>query len=189
MINKILFPSQEKDEQIIFVIRKHWFHYFVFGVISVLISIPIITVIVYWFLYPDTINTLVGNIIILVLSAYLLSIMAMVLIGIVNYYLDIFIITDRRIVSLNQISLFRRKISEVNLRQIQDVSASVEGFIKTMLHYGDVYVQTAGERENFIFSTIPHPHTVSKKITELCQRPAKKTDTQNTLEDSEGGNL
>src|SRR3989344_5019512 len=36
--------------------------------------------------------------------------------------------------------------------------------------YDTLYIQTAGERERFIFEHIPHPVHVSKRILELAQK-------------------
>jgi len=94
----------------------------------------------------------------------------LLLYGFVNYYLDIYIVTNKRIVSINQNGFFRREIAELHLHQVQDVEAKVEGFYQTMLHFGTIYIQTAGERENFVFQDVPHPYTLAKKIVELHEQ-------------------
>lgn len=94
-------------------------------------------------------------------------ILALLMYGFVDFYLDVYIITDRRIVDIAQNGLFKREIAELNLRQIQDVNATVNGFASTLLHFGDVQIQTAAEMPNFIFRSIPHPYEVSKKILDL----------------------
>ncbi len=167
MIKKVLFPGQEQDEKIISVIRKHWFNYLIFFIFAVIMMIPIVVVLVYWFLNPDIFIASLRSIMILIISAYILSSLAILLIGIVDYYLDIYILTDKRIVDINQVGLFNRQISEVHLHQIQDVNAKVQGFFETIFHFGDVNIQTAGEQSNFIFSTVPHPYTIAKRILEL----------------------
>lgn len=165
-----LFPSQTKEERVFLLIRKHWFVYVVFGLVFLLMVIPLIAVIIYWSLNYLTISTLTGNIIIAGISAYLLSMLGVQLYGFVDYYLDVDIVTDRRIIDIDQNGLFKRKISELHLHQVQDVEAKVEGIAGTLLHFGDIFIQTAGERENFIFRSIPHPYTIAKQIVNLNEQ-------------------
>jgi uncharacterized membrane protein YdbT with pleckstrin-like domain len=100
-------------------------------------------------------------------------------------------VTDRRIVDIEQDGLFHRKISELSLDEIQDVSARVNGPFATLFHYGDVLIQTAGTLPNFIFTAVPHPYRVSKEIADLhdqIERGENKISTgrwidQNEIED------
>ena len=93
--------------------------------------------------------------------------LGLMLYGFVNYYLDVYIVTNKRIVDIKQNGFFRREIAELHLHQVQDVEARVEGFFKTLMHFGTIYIQTAGERENFVFEDVPHPYTLAKQIVEL----------------------
>lgn len=165
-----LFPTQTKQERVFLLIRKHWFVYMPFGLLFILMILPVVAVMVYWSFNFETITTLNGNIIIVGASAYLLSLLGVQLFGFVDYYLDVDIVTDRRLIDIDQNGLFKRKISELYLHQVQDVEAKVEGIAATLLHFGDVYIQTAGERENFIFRSIPHPYTVAKQIVNLHEQ-------------------
>jgi len=165
-----LFPTQTKQERVFLLIRKHWFVYVPFVLLFILMILPVVAVMVYWSFNFETITTLNGNIIIVGASAYLLSLLGVQLFGFVDYYLDVDIVTDRRLIDIDQNGLFKRKISELYLHQVQDVEAKVEGIAATLLHFGDVYIQTAGERENFIFRSIPHPYTVAKQIVNLHEQ-------------------
>lgn len=83
--------------------------------------------------------------------------------GFIDYYLDVYIITNERIVNIEQNGFFKREISELHLHQIQDVSAKVNGFLPTIMHYGDVFIQTAAERENFVFANLSQIHIECQK--------------------------
>ena len=171
IINKF-FPSQEKEERIFLLIRKHWFNYVLFIFIAVLMIAPVIAFFIYaTFINPDIIaseTVYIGSV--LFIGVYLLLLIGLELYGIVDFYLDVYIVTDKRIVDIRQDGLFKRQISELHLRQVQDVNANVQGFFQTLLHFGDVHIQTAGERENFVFQSIPHPYSVAKEIVNLHQR-------------------
>ena len=164
---KKLFPAQEKSELVLDIIRRHWFVYLPFLFLATVMLIPIMIGVYLWFNGTVVIAPGWENIIILATSIYLLLIQALMIYGFVDYYLDVYIVTDRRIVDISQNGFFKRSISELNLRQIQDVSANVSGFASTLLHFGDVHIQTAAERPNFSFLGVPHPYEVSKKILDL----------------------
>jgi hypothetical protein len=88
--------------------------------------------------------------------------------------LDIYIVTDQRIVDISQEGFFKRQISELHLHQVQDVNASVIGIWGTLLHFGDIHIQTAAERENFVFRSVPHSYTVAKQIITLHEAHMEK---------------
>ncbi|HOX41469.1 MAG TPA: PH domain-containing protein [bacterium] len=168
--SKKLFPSQTQGERVFLLLRKHWFNYIVFAFLDLLALIPTIGVVYYWTQNYNTIlpETEIG--LVIGLAVFWLIILGIQLYGFVDYYLDVDIVTDQRIVDITQNGLFRRNISELHLHQVQDVSAHVDGVFQTLLHFGDVLIQTAGERENFVFRAIPHPYRIAKQILDLHQQ-------------------
>jgi len=162
-----LFPSQEKEEKVFLLIRKHWFNYVPFVLIGLFMLIPVALAAYYLIFYGQSLGLEVRLTIIMLVSAYLLTTLGLQLYGFVSYYLDVYIVTDRRIVDIEQAGFFHRQISELHLRQVQDVNAKINGIFPTLLHYGDVIIQTAGERENFQFFSIPNPYLISKRIINL----------------------
>ncbi len=93
-----------------------------------------------------------------------------------DYYLDIWIITSERIVNIEQKNLFARKISAFRLNRVQDVTADVKGVLPTLFHYGDVHIQTAGAKQEFIFKQIGDPYTITKIIIKLVNWKKKTID-------------
>jgi hypothetical protein len=90
------------------------------------------------------------------------------------YYLNIQIITNERIVDITQRSLIHHTTSELHLSRIEDVTAEVSGVFGTLLDYGHVYVQTAGETERFIFHQVPNPQALVKLILDLYEQLPKE---------------
>lgn len=91
----------------------------------------------------------------------------------IDYWLDVCIVTDKRILDIEQQGLFSRTVSELRLFRVQDVTAEIKGFWKTMFNYGDVFIQTAAEKERFEFIGIPHPNEVAKMILDLAEEDRK----------------
>ncbi len=87
----------------------------------------------------------------------------------IDYYLDMWIVTSRRIINIEQSGLFHRTISELRLYRVQDVTASINGLWATIFNYGEVEIQTSGEKSRFIFEQVRSSSTVSKTILELAE--------------------
>ncbi|MEI6144248.1 MAG: PH domain-containing protein [Candidatus Berkelbacteria bacterium] len=161
------FPSQVSGERVFLLIRRHWIVFATIIFFVVVLLIPVLVLIIYWVSNPDVFSGPIGNFAIIIGGSYTLTALGLLLYGFVNYYLDVYIVTNKRIVDIKQKGFFSREIAELHLHQIQDVEAEVEGFLQTLIHFGSIHIQTAGERENFIFEDVPHPYTLAKQIIEL----------------------
>ena len=80
------------------------------------------------------------------------------------YLLDIWIVTDHRVIDSEQHGFFSRTVSELSLSKIQDISVAVRGAIPTFLDFGTLEVQTAAAARKFIFKQIPHPNQIKDEI-------------------------
>ena len=83
--------------------------------------------------------------------------------------LDTWIITNERIINIEQEGLFNRTASELDLAAVQDTTAEIRGILQTLFTYGQVYVQTAGEKGRFHFKNIDNPEHVKELITRLVE--------------------
>jgi len=83
------------------------------------------------------------------------------------YTLDVWIVTDKRIIDSTQHGFFNRIVSELHISRIQDVSVDVHGVIETFLKFGNLQIQTAGTEEKFKFMQIPNPGKVKDEIAKL----------------------
>lgn len=85
-----------------------------------------------------------------------------------NYELDIFVVTDSRIIWLHQLSFLDRTISECNLWQVQEVQASTKWLLSNLLNYWRLTIQTAGNASNFFKPYSPDVINVSREITNIA---------------------
>lgn len=168
-------PNRLKDEKIILLIRRHPFVIFI--KIAVWSFVAIVPFIFYQFFGQILINflplELVGPISVLFISLYYLYIWLFAFFTFVDYYLDVWIVTNSRIIDIEQKGLFNRVVSEQKLYRVQDVTSEIKGFFSTFLNFGNVYVQTAGEQSRFIFKQVPRPSVVAKKITQIAEESKK----------------
>jgi len=82
----------------------------------------------------------------------------------IDYYLDVWILTDERIVQFKQNSLFNRQTAGFDLATIQDVASRQQGVVGTFFNYGTIFVQTAATTELFKFTYIPKPFDIKRLV-------------------------
>lgn len=164
----------EPNEKLIGRIQKHWFLFAVQCAVYALLAFAPLIALQY---FPWT-GSFPGNH--TTLGAFLWSVWLLVLwIGLfiswTNYYLDILIITTKRLIYINQIGLFSRRVSISRLDRIQDATGEIHGLIPTLLDYGSVTIQTAAEEQAFVIHDVPNPAHIKSMIL-LAQEEAKKTE-------------
>ena len=82
-------------------------------------------------------------------------------------YFDVWYVTDRHIIAVNQKDMFERDQAFMELTKIQDVSFEKNGFIATFLGYGKLKVQTAGSDQQFVIEDVHDVEAVAHRIMEL----------------------
>lgn len=168
---KFHFSGQKPNEQVILVVRRHWFNileqfFIVFLMILLLIGS--------WFILPVFFPTIITSSL-NVLFNFLRNLFGMFIwitfsLIWIDYYLDVWIITNKRVVNIEQKGLFNRQVSELNLARIQDITTEVTGIIPTMLNYGDVFIQTAAETERFVFHQVPDPYGIKDTLMNMQKK-------------------
>ena len=169
-------PNQLSGERVIKIIRKDLF-ILVKKILFAMLLI-ILPIIFFYIMVKSKPELLTGEIsyalIVLGTSAYYLFVWLFFFFSFIDYYLDVWIITSDRILDIQQHGFFSRVIAEQKLFRIQDVTSEVHGIIPTLLHYGDVHVQTAGTRQRFHFREVPFPDQVRDMIIKLVQKKRAK---------------
>jgi uncharacterized membrane protein YdbT with pleckstrin-like domain len=82
-------------------------------------------------------------------------------------YFDVWYVTDRHIIAVDQKDMFVRNESFMELGKIQDVSFEKNGFIATFFGYGKLKVQTAGSDQEFVIEDVHDVEAVAHRIMEL----------------------
>lgn len=81
-----------------------------------------------------------------------------------RYFLTVWIITNFRIVYIQQYGLFSRQVSSFLLLRVQDVTTDIHGIFATLIGFGKLRVDTAGHDEEFVMHGIAHPQEVRDLI-------------------------
>lgn len=90
------------------------------------------------------------------------------------WYFNVYLITNERVIDVDWYSVVVRRVSSAPLSKLQDASAQQVGVFAGMFDFGDVFVQTAAEQENFEFKGVPYPQLVAKVLNQLMQKEEKK---------------
>lgn len=169
------FKGRRDNEEIIILVRRHWLT-LIFSLLPMLLFL--IGIIFLHFLgnqldnfFQITIDSAFRG----VIESFLFMIFWLILFIIwIDYYLDVWIVTNQRIVNIEQLGLFRRRVSEMEHNKIQDVTSKVRGVFPTLFKYGYVYIQTAGTTERFVFKQVPKPVKIRNIIMQLQKRAIKE---------------
>jgi membrane protein YdbS with pleckstrin-like domain len=159
------------NEQIVLIVRKHWIA--IFGQIIALVVvaiIPLIILLVLPVIVPNFPGWQAGHLLYLYTLAYAILLMVSwvtFFFAWTEYHLDIWVVTTHRIFIVEQHSMFYREISSLTLDKIQDLTIDITGFIPTMLKFGKIHVETAGEHKNFSFSNAKNPEDIKIAINSI----------------------
>lgn len=162
------FEGKKEEETVILFLHRHWF--VLANKVAALVAlslIPILLLVVFGqFILANNLIPLFT----FLWSAYLMGLWFFLFYSLTMYTLDYWIVTNERIMDNIQHGFFNRRISELSIHMIQDISVRLVGFIPTFLNFGNVEVQTAAEHRNFFFETVPKPQLVKDKIMEIIER-------------------
>lgn len=161
---------QKSYEKVVFVLRRHPVTFIPPTIMFlVLVSVPVAVFFLISTLYPGFVETSVlFPLSVLLGSTYLLAIVLIYFTVFIEWYLDIWIVTNDRVLDVEQLNLFSRTISELDLFRIQDVTTNVKGFFSTMFNYGDVEIKTASQNIDIVFHQVPDPNHVRQEILRLA---------------------
>lgn len=171
MINLSLIAHQKDYEKLVFLLRRHWIILAGHCLMFLLELVLPITVVVALspVLSGFLVHAIIGPALLLLASTYLLAITLLFFHNFVDYYLDVWIVTNERLINVEQRGFFSRTIAELRYYRVQDVASEVHGMLPTLFHYGNVTVQTAGTQPRFTMKQVPNAHDVARRIHILLE--------------------
>jgi len=169
MFHKGVVPNQEEQENLILFLRRDLFILFkstlMYGGLM-LAPIGVWLILRRVGIHFGEVSSIIST---LVLFSYYLITLVLFYRSFLDYYLDIWIVTNKRIINIEQQDLFHRTIAEVRISRVQDVTSESKGFFPTFFDYGEVFVQSAGETPRITFEEVPKPQYVAKVIGDLVR--------------------
>jgi uncharacterized membrane protein YdbT with pleckstrin-like domain len=161
----------DENEQLIAEIRKHPFGLFIVYITGFAITMAVSLV---FFLVPILLSannsgftsearaiqpymTLLG--LILVIGCLIGT-----GIGAYLYISNVILVTSEKLAQVLYKSIFNRKISQLSIGDVQDVTVNQVGLTARLFNYGTIIIETAGEQDNYDFTYVPDPYKKSKLI-------------------------
>lgn len=159
------FAGQRESEIIALILLKHWY-------IVVAPILKALLIIVLSFALPLWLH-LTGWIFSYKFTAVLYYFWLVFWVGYIvyaylNWYRNRSIFTNERIVNVDQRGLFNRRVSEVELDKVQNITYAVKGVFATMLNFGTIIIHTVGAGE-LTLTHMADPASIQKEITQLIK--------------------
>ena len=175
----------EPDEDIILILRKHYFVLIPF--VSLILIASILPLILYFSLINDflpiskefipKIQNVFETWKVFGYSVWLLILWVIFFIEWTDYYLDFWVITNKRIIDAEQKGFFNREVISFRYEQIQDITVETKGVVGTFFKFGTLHIQTAGEKKDIIIYDADKPEEARSLILKLQER-SRATNTQ-----------
>ncbi len=166
--NKIQFEGEDRDEEVLYVFRQ-----------SVIVNLGWTLVSIGLFAAPIFINTFLFDLskenpgaigfgfIFTVNTFWYLFSFGFTFERFLNWFFNVYIITNKRIVDMDFNNILHKKISEAPLRNIEDITYDTKGSLQTIFDYGNVHIQTAAETREFEFENVAKPGKIQDILSDL----------------------
>jgi len=116
--------------------------------------------------FPQILQIRLNFLLIFIFSLFLPIIWVLIFYLVTQYYLTYWVITNKRIISKRLVSLFNVREETISLDKIQDLTVFVKGILPSIYHFGDLKIETAGEKGQFLLDQIEDPEIVKQIIFE-----------------------
>jgi hypothetical protein len=166
----IRFETQEAQETVVLFLRQHivvnvpWIILALLMIIAPTVIFPFLFHIIHF-----TVQIPMGYIIVATIWWYVAT-FGFVVAKFLGWFINIYIVTNERVVDIDFYYLLNKHFSEAELNKIQDISYSTKGIFAALFNYGDVQIETAGEAPNLLFEKIPYPEHVLETIRDLLEK-------------------
>lgn len=166
---KLEFETQNPNERVYIMLRRHSITnlgWIITGILSAIAPFFVLIGFSYFNVDLAQFGVKAGYIAVAVLLWYLL-IFSTNFMKFLDWYFNMYVITNERILDFDFNPFAYHKISEAGLENIEDATQETIGFFPMLFNYGDVYIQTAAERREFDFHAVPNPSWLRDKIMDL----------------------
>ena len=160
-------------EQVERVIRRHWIVFILVVVYAIgWLLLTLILFSLFWF----TALVWLGMIVFWLFYSMFLYITWL------NHELDLIVITNNRVVVVEQKSFLDRDVGECTLDKIQEAGVRTKGLFANLLDYGTLTLKTAGSTTNFDMTFCPKPMACSRYINNIVDGYRDDHSFKNTEE-------
>jgi hypothetical protein len=171
IFQKIFFHSHlDEGERLFFVVHKHYIE--VAHAIGVFLLLGVVFPFFLWFFF---------NIPFPFLFLLFLGMSIWLLYHLVDWYFDVWILTNYSILQVDWQGFFNRTSSRIDYGDIKEVTYSINGFVPTMLDFGQITILTVSGG-SFTLPNVAFPKKIEMVIRDYRSKYARSqrfSDTEN----------
>lgn len=161
----VRYKEQDEDEEIILFLRRHLITNLPWLVLTfILVFAPLLFII-----FRDSLpfSFLPARFFLVLTLIYYLALFNYAFINFITWYFNISIATNKRVIDIDYSDIVYYNIASTTLDSIEDVSCTQSGFFHSLFNFGDIVIQTAGEKAHFDFDGVPQPEHALNIIENL----------------------
>ena len=166
---KIKFASQEKDEEVLLLIRRHPITNLPWALAFVLMIFALPAARHFQWLAP-----LPSNFQMVVAFAWLALALAIFWGGFLSWFFNVNIVSNKRVIDIDFYNLIYREVTDAEVEKIQDVTHKMGGIFGLIFNYGDVVIQTAGAKPEIEFLKVPRPAQIAAVLRQIREEAEKE---------------
>jgi len=156
----IKLDNLRKWEEVKLVLRRHWIVFVILWLHAIFWLIVNIGLhLIFWFQLWVSIFSLI----------YLMWFIVFMYIEWINHELDMYVVTNNRIIWIEQIGFLNREVSQCALNDVQEVNSKTKWFFANMFNYWDLTIQTAWNASNFKMEFVPDSLWASRKVLNIVE--------------------
>jgi hypothetical protein len=169
--DKIRFIEQEENENIELFLRQHgitnvpWIFFSLLAIIA-----PVLVVQLDANFSLHLFDKVPNLILVDSLVLWYMLILAYAFEKFLYWYYNIYIVTNFHLVDVDFISLLKRVITEIEIKDIESVRTDVSGIIRPLFNFGNVEIETAAKDQSSVFEAVPKPDIVADRIEDFRQK-------------------
>lgn len=134
------------DESPVLIVRKHWLilaRDTIGTIVGGLLPAAILTGISTAGLMPKELLVYIPILTLIIALWTLVAWLALTILW-TNYYLDVWVVTSKRVMNIEQIDLFNRRVVSWRAEDIREINVHIENVVQTFFNYGSIEIETAG---------------------------------------------
>lgn len=167
---KVTFATQNEGEEILIFLRRHWLTNIGWVVNAALYAVlPWLFVVILEFFSLSVYRFLGIKLVTAILLIYYAYLFGYMLRRLIQWYFNIYIVTDQRIMEFDFQNFSNQKINELALDNVENVEQNVDGLSASFFGYGNVSIFSEAARSEITFVEIPNPTFVRDKVSDLSK--------------------
>lgn len=164
------FRGRRDGEQVVIVARYH--AWLLMPIVYIWLLVFGLVALAFWWFGASRVTSIV--ITILAVGGIIYTVYQWFIWNVSNY-----IVTNQRVIRIEQISLFNREISEAEIERIQEISSEIKGPIRTLFGFGTVKIRTASDAGKMDLEDVTNPYDIQQEIVRIQRLASGRPDQVN----------